>query len=129
MTLERSRSGHRATSREGNPPLLRLIMPCTRCSAECDTADKGWCPDCERAFDTWVRRHASDILWPVLAGMFIITATGMGLPMLGLGWVVATTGVFAGFGTLLGLQRLSQRRRRRQFLQAPLPRAYLPGKT
>ena len=104
-------------------------MRCTRCNAEGDTSTKGWCHDCERAYDTWVRRHASDIVWPVLAGMLIITTTAMGLPLLGLGWVIATAGVFAGFGTLLGLQRLGQRRRRRQFLQAPLPRAYLPSKT
>ena len=90
---------------------------------------KGWCRDCEGAYDTWVRRHATDIVWPVLAGMLVITTAGMGLPLLGFGWVIATTGVFAGFGTLLAVERLGQRRRRRQFLQAPLPRAYLPGKT
>ncbi len=77
----------------------------------------------------WIRRHASDIVLPVLGGMLVITATGVGLPLLGFGWVIATSGVFAGFGTLLGLQRFGQRRRRRQFLQAPLPRAYLPSKT
>jgi hypothetical protein len=104
-------------------------MRCTRCNADGETSKQGWCRACETAYDTWVRRHASDIVWPVLAGMVIITTAGMILPALGLGSVIATTGVFAGFGTLLGLQRLGQRRRRRQFLQAPLPRAYLPSKT
>ena len=47
------------------------------------------------------------------------------LPLLGLGPLIAAVGVFGGFGTLYGLHRVNNRRRRRQFLQAPLPRAYL----
>jgi len=104
-------------------------MTCTRCNSDGDLGPKGWCRDCEREYDTWVRRHASDIVGPVLAGMVILSAVALGLPLLGAGYVVATTGVFAGFGTLLGLQRLNARRRRKQFQLASLPRAYLPSKT
>jgi hypothetical protein len=104
-------------------------MSCTRCKADGDLGKRGWCGDCEREFDTWVRRHASDIVWPVLAGMVILSTIALGLPLLGAGYVVATTGVFAGFGTLIGLQRLNARRRRKQFQLASLPRAYLPSKT
>jgi hypothetical protein len=104
-------------------------MSCKRCNSDDDLGPRGWCRDCEREYDTWVRRHASDIIWPVLAGMVIISAVALGLPLLGAGYVVATTGVFAGFGTLVGLQRLNARRRRKQFQLASLPRAYLPSKT
>ena len=61
--------------------------------------------------------------------MVMLSAVALGLPLLGAGYVVATTGVFAGFGTLVGLQRLNARRRRKQFQLASLPRAYLPSKT
>ena len=44
----------------------------------------------------------------------------------GVGWLVAAGGAFAGFATVFTLSRLTRRRRRRQFLVAPLPRAYLP---
>jgi len=104
-------------------------MSCKRCKADSDASPRGWCRDCEREFDTWVRRHASDIVWPVLAGMVILCTIALGAPLLGAGYVVATTGVFAGFGTLVGLQRLNARRRRKQFQLASLPRAYLPSKT
>ena len=104
-------------------------MTCTRCNAGGELSARGWCRDCEREYDTWVRRHASDIIWPVLAGMVILSAVALGLPLLGAGYVVATTGVFAGFGTLVGLQRINARRRRKQFQLASLPRAYLPSKT
>ena len=105
------------------------LMTCTRCNAGGELSARGWCRDCEREYHTWVRRHASDIIWPVLAGMVILSAVALGLPLLGAGYVVATTGVFAGFGTLVGLQRLNARRRRKQFQLASLPRAYLPSKT
>ncbi len=104
-------------------------MSCTRCNADGPPGPRGWCRDCEREYDTWVRRHASDIIGPVLAGMVILSAFALGLPLLGAGYLLATTGVFAGFGTLVGLQRLNARRRRKQFQLASLPRAYLPSKT
>jgi hypothetical protein len=84
-----------------------------------------WCKDCELLYDGWVRRHSTDIVWQALAGMVIVSAVGVGLPLLGVGSLVAAAGAFAGFGTLYGLARLTRRRRRQQFLQAPLPRAYL----
>jgi hypothetical protein len=103
-------------------------MACPRCSAE--TKDDKWCPACEGSYDTWSRRHASDILWSLAAGGLIVSATAIGLPLLGLDWIIAATGVFTGFGTLVGLHRLNRRRRRRQFLAgAAMPRAYLPAPT
>jgi hypothetical protein len=86
-----------------------------------------WCKECEHLYDGWVRRHSNDIVWQALAGMVIISVVGVGLPLLGVGKLVAAVGAFAGFGTVFGLSRLTRRRRRRQFLQAPLPRAYLPA--
>jgi ABC-type cobalamin transport system permease subunit len=52
------------------------------------------------------------------------------LPILGLPWIVGISAAFGGFVTIAGLQRMTQRRRRRQFLAGTaLPRAYLPSKT
>jgi hypothetical protein len=99
-------------------------MACGRCGGE--SALK-WCKDCERQYDHWVRRHAADIVWQALAGGVVVCAIGVGLPLLGVGWLVAGSGAFAGFGTLYGLSRMTRRRRRHQFLQAALPRAYLPA--
>lgn len=102
---------------------------CPRCNGEIDGRAR-WCADCERAFDLWVRRHASDIVWPVLSGTVMVTALALGLPLLGLGSLIAATAIFAGFGTIGGLYRLNRRRRRRQFLrEGEMPRAYLPSKT
>lgn len=99
-------------------------MACARCRNE--SASK-WCKDCEQQYDHWVRRHASDIVWQALAGGVVVCGIGVGLPLLGVGSLIAATGAFAGFGTLYGLSRLMRLRRRQQFLQAPLPRAYLPA--
>jgi hypothetical protein len=97
---------------------------CPKCSTE--TADDRWCAECERAYDTWSRRHATDIIWSLMAGMVIVTSTAIALPMLGIDWIVAGFGVFTGFGALVGLHRTNRRRRRRQFLRgAAVPRAYL----
>lgn len=103
-------------------------MTCTRCNNG-TPGPRGWCADCERAYDTWSRRHATDIIWPVLAGMGILSLLSLGLPLLGAGYLAAITGVFAGFGSFAGLYRLSVRRRRKQFQLASLPRAYLPHRT
>ncbi|MDB4956605.1 MAG: hypothetical protein JWO36_4174 [Myxococcales bacterium] len=102
-------------------------MACARCHAEVTAGSRKWCADCERNYDQWVRRHASDIVWQALSGTVVIMVAGVGLPLLGVGSLVAAVGAFAGFGTILGLSRLTRRVRRRQFLQAPLPRAYLPA--
>jgi hypothetical protein len=100
-------------------------MACPKCSA--DTDDDRWCAACERAYDEWSRRHASDIIWSLLAGTLIVSSVAVALPLIGLDWIIAATGVFAGFGTLYGLHRINRRRRRRQFLAgAAVPRAYLP---
>lgn len=101
-------------------------MACPRCDAA--STDDRWCVECEHAYDTWSRRHASDIIWSLMAGTAIVSTTAIALPLLGLDWVVAALGVFTGFGTLYGLHRVNRRRRRRQFLRgAAMPRAYLPG--
>jgi hypothetical protein len=102
------------------------MATCARCSGTRDDSTATWCKDCEHLYDGWVRRHASDIVWQALCGTVILTAIGMGLPLLGVGKLVGALGAFAGFGTLYGLSRATRRRRRRQFLLAPLPRAYLP---
>jgi hypothetical protein len=94
------------------------------------TGGRPWCAACEHAYDAWSRRYAADIVWEVLAGTAIVAFAGMGLPLLGVPWLVAATGVFAGFGALIGLHRLNRRRRRRQYLRAGgMPRAYLPDRT
>jgi len=104
-------------------------MACARCHEEASIGTTGWCTECERQYDSWIRGYAGDIVLPVLAGTAIITTVGMLLPFLGVGWLIATTGVFAGFGTLVGLFRLRRRQRRHQFLTTSLPRAYLTSKT
>jgi hypothetical protein len=101
-----------------------VVTTCPRCAADLG-AQRGWCVDCERQFDSWVRRHASDIVWQSLCGTVVICAVGLGLPILGVGWVTAGIGAFGAFGTIFGLSRLTRRVRRRQFLHAALPRAYL----
>jgi len=103
------------------------MSTCPRCAAALDAAPTKWCKDCEQLYDRWVRRHATDIVWQALSGTVIVSAIGLGLPLLGLGPLSAALGAFAGFGTLLGLSRLTRRLRRRQFLHASLPRAYLPA--
>jgi Flp pilus assembly protein TadB len=100
-------------------------MTCARCRAEPPLAKSGWCPPCERAYDTWVRRHATDIIWAVMTGGVVIAVLGVGLPALGLGPLVGASAAFVGAGTIGGMYRLTQRRRRRQFLIGALPRAYL----
>lgn len=98
-------------------------MACQRCGAEMPAPR--WCKDCEQQYDRWVRRHASDIVWQALTGGVVIAAIGLGLPLLGIGWVFGGAGALAGFGTLYGLSRLTRRKRRQQFLRSSLPRAYL----
>jgi hypothetical protein len=112
-------------------------MQCERCGADFDDLAPrhksftaldprgNWCPACEAGYDKWVRAHASDIVWQALAGTVVIMVIGIALPVLGVGVLVGGVGAFAAFGTIIGLGQLNRRRRRRQFLQAPLPRAYL----
>jgi hypothetical protein len=102
------------------------VSTCARCHAESDDSTATWCKDCERLYDKWSRRYSSDIVWQALIGTVIVSAVGVGLPLLGVGKLIGAVGAFAGFGTIFGLSRLTRRHRRRQFLQAPLPRAYLP---
>lgn len=78
-------------------------------------------------FDRWVRQYATDIVWSVLSGGFVLAVVGVLLPALGIG-VGIGSGVGAavcGWGTVLGTYKLSRRHRRRQFLTGALPRAYL----
>jgi len=101
---------------------------CPRCNGVDGLGpNRRWCASCERGYDEWIRQHASDIIAPTLLAGSIVIAVGLGLPLLGVGWLVAATGVFAGFGAMYGSFRLLRRKRRRQFLEASLPRAYLPG--
>lgn len=104
-------------------------MGCPRCAVEDNLLASGWCRDCERAFGVWGRRHATDMVSTVLVGMAIVLAGGMGLPLLGVPWLISGTSIFVSFGAMLGLYQFHDRRRRRQFLEARLPRAYLLGRT
>ena len=105
-------------------------MKCPRCAAEAELVKTGWCRTCEAAYDEWSRRHATDIIWVVMAGGVVLAALGMGLPLLGVGWIAGALAAFSGLGTLFVLQRTNERRRRRQFLRGmALPRAYLTTKT
>lgn len=103
------------------------VKQCPRCHQELapDAPRRGWCPACEYEYDGWSRRYASDIIVSALSGTVIVIAAAVIVPLAGLPWMLATAGVFAGFGTLVGVQRLQRRRRRGQFLHAPLPQAFL----
>ena len=104
-------------------------MACPRCGDPTPDTGRRWCASCELSYDAWSRRYASDVVWEALAGTVVVAFAGMGLPLLGVSWLAAATGVFAGFGAFIGLHRLNTRRRRRQYLRAgEMPRAYLPGK-
>ena len=97
-------------------------MECARCRASSD--GRRWCVACERAYDTWVRHYASDMIKPVLGGSVVVMAFGVLLPLLGIDWLVAGAGAVAAFGTLGAMTRVNRRRRRREF-QNVLPRAAL----
>jgi hypothetical protein len=102
-------------------------MSCVRCQAEQPLSRAGWCSACEKAYDTWVRQHATDIVWSVLGGGVVLALVGLALPLLGLSNIVAFAAAFAGWGAIFALQYATSRRRRRQFLSgAAVPRAYLP---
>lgn len=103
-------------------------MSCRRCGASAVPTGRRWCTTCETAYDTWSRTYASDMIAAVLGGMVVVIACGMGLPLLGLDWIIAATGAFAGFATIGGLARVNRWRRRRQFVLQSIPRAsLLPG--
>jgi len=103
-------------------------MPCPRCQVESyEGRGTRWCTECERDYDTWSRRHAGDIVWQALGGMLVVMTLGVILPALGAPWLLALSGVFGGFGTIVGLNRWNRHWRRGQFLiGAAMPRAYLP---
>jgi hypothetical protein len=104
-------------------------MQCARCQAEITDARR-WCLQCERDYDTWSRRYAGDIVYSALGGMLVVLTAGILVPALGVSSLFALSGVFAGFGTIIGIHRLYRKRRRKQFLLgAAVPRAYLPEST
>ena len=103
-------------------------MSCRRCGAEPVLAN-GWCRECESLYDAWVRQYASDIVWQTGIGAIVAMVIGLGLPLLGIEPLIAAAGVLVGFGTFMGLRTWGKARRRRQYLQGQLPRAYLPRKT
>jgi hypothetical protein len=96
-------------------------MSCARCSG--GTGD--WCASCERAYDAWVRRYASDVILPMVGGMIVVMLFWMALPLLGVGWLVGAVGAVAAFATIGGIARLNRWRRRREFRLGGLPRASL----
>ncbi len=101
-------------------------MTCPRCNGEIED-EREWCASCELEYDAWSRRYAADIVWCSLGGTGVVLTVGLLVPALGVSWLFALSGVFLGFGTLLGTYRLNRRRRRGQFLRgAAIPRAYLP---
>jgi hypothetical protein len=109
--------------------LQSMGMACPHCAIEDNLLASGWCRDCERAFGIWGRRYAADMVSTVLVGMVIVLIGGVALPLLGFGWLVSTSSIFVSFGAMLGLYQLHDRRRRHQFLDSRVPRAYLPSKT
>lgn len=104
-------------------------MTCARCGAEVATTAGPWCVDCERLYDTWIRRHATDIIWQAFLGAGIAMVVGLGGPLIGLGPLCGIIGVLCGAATSLGVRQWSKGRRRRQYLATSLPRAYLPERT
>ncbi len=105
-------------------------MACARCKQDAALDKHELCPDCAREYDGWIRQYASDIVPPAIIAMVVVLGVGMVVPFLGVSSLVALAGVFAGFGSMVGLFQLNRRRRRRQFLStSALPRAYLPTKT
>ena len=94
-----------------------------------DTPGVPWCRECEKQYDSWVRRHAADIIWQTGVGALVAMAIGLGLPLLGLEPIIGIAGVLVGFTTFMSLRTWGKKRRRRQFLTDALPRAYLPSKT
>lgn len=101
-------------------------MTCVRCESA-DVTKTGWCQPCELAYDAWSRRHASDIIVQVLGGAAVVMAVGVGMPLLGISWLVATTAAAAGWSVIFGTHRAMRYHRRRQFLAGSIPRAYLPA--
>ena len=104
-----------------------IAMTCSRCAKPTDEDRPGrWCATCERDYDTWSRRHASDIIYAALSGTGVVMLTALGIPLLGAPIVVALGSIFLGFGTIFGVHRWNAKRRRMQFLAgAAVPRAYL----
>lgn len=100
-------------------------MSCPRCSADTPS----WCKDCEKLYDAWSRQHAADILWQTGSGALVAMIIGLGAPLLGMTPILGVAGVLLGFGTFMGLRAWGNGRRRRQFLTASVPRAYLPGQS
>lgn len=98
-------------------------MACPRCSADTPS----WCQACEPLYDTWVRDHASDILWQTGLGAVVAMIVGLGAPLFGLPPLLGIFGVLAGATTGAALRVWGNRMRRRQFLATSVPRAYLPG--
>ena len=101
---------------------------CARCAAE-HPGKARWCAACETQYDAWVRQHAADIIWQAFSGAGLAMLIGLGLPLLGVGWVIGVLGPIVGFGAFCTVRAWGTRRRRRQFLASALPRAYLPQKT
>jgi hypothetical protein len=101
-------------------------VSCPRCFGDTDPAPGApWCDVCELEYAQFVRDHAADIVAPLLFTMLIMTTGGLIVPILGGSIGFAALGVFAGFGSLVGLTQLRRKRRRRQFLRAALPQARL----
>ena len=103
-------------------------MSCVRCQADEPLSKAGWCSACEKAYDTWVRQHATDIIWSVLGGGIVLGAVGIGLPLLGLSSIVAFAAAFTGFATISGCNG-SRRAGGASSSSAvrAMPRAYLPS--
>jgi hypothetical protein len=110
-------------------------MACTRCGGEYDGSqdvrlrvfDPAWCHDCETQYDTWVRKHAADIIWQTGTGAAV--AIFIALPGIAFSPIFGIMGFLVGFSTFMGLRSWGKARRRRQFLAGALPRAYLPKQT
>src|SRR5215510_7252835 len=82
---------------------LQSSMACPRCAVSEGLLASGWCRDCEVAFGIWGRRHAGDLVSTVLAGMVAGVVGGIGLPLLGLPWLISAISVFLSLGVMFGV--------------------------
>lgn len=111
------------------PARYAVDMRCSRCDGERKNVTSPWCRTCEAQYETWARRYATDLLWQAVIGAIVAMGLVVGLQELALDAVIANlVGGLVGFQAFQKVRSWGEERRRRQFLEGALPRAYLPSK-